>query len=275
MRKINLDGFTPTNVDPGESPELAYLEVADLVFDAAYQREIENRGRKNIQKIAENFQWGRFSPLLVARAPAGKFAVIDGQHRAHAAALAGQTKVPALISELTPSEQASAFSWVNGSITNLTPNQIFKAALNALEPWAVQCDAVVSRAGCRLMPSNASSSRKKPGEVYCIGLVRKLIDAGMSASMIAYLSGLLSSSQGDRHIWYNSIGISAFVPSAHINGVTNSETITAFLAAHDLDEILIAAEKLRLHPDYLGQSAGKMFSESIRVSLKAFLKAGA
>lgn len=121
LRRINNAPFNEINIpyleSIGEPFELEYVPIENLVFNDAYQRQIDNRGRRNIKKIVEGFQWGRFSPLIVAR-HGDDFAVIDGQHRSHAAALVGISHVPALVTEMTVQEQASAFSWINGSVTD-------------------------------------------------------------------------------------------------------------------------------------------------------------
>jgi hypothetical protein len=65
---------------------LQWLALDRLVIDDAYQRPLLPGTWKSIEKIAANFQWSRFSPVLVAPIAGGLFAVIDGQHRVHAAA---------------------------------------------------------------------------------------------------------------------------------------------------------------------------------------------
>lgn len=147
LHPVDVSQIDPVEVTVTGVPEVDFINISDLVIDDSYQRSIERRGWTNIRNIALNFDWAKFSPLMVSRRQYGKFAIIDGQHRAHAAKLCGIVVVPALVSNLTMPQEASAFSWINGAVTALTPNQIFRAALAACESWAVQCDAVVKRGG--------------------------------------------------------------------------------------------------------------------------------
>ena len=66
----------------------------ELVVDVTYQREIGRRGAVNVNQIAENFDWSKFAPVIVAPVEGGQFAIVDGQHRTAAAMLRGQEKVP-------------------------------------------------------------------------------------------------------------------------------------------------------------------------------------
>ena len=82
LRSIDLTHLIPVNGAVGDAPEIQYVRVTDLVIDDSYQRAIEKRGKRNIQHIAEHFDWAKFSPLMVSSRDDGKFAIIDGQHRA-------------------------------------------------------------------------------------------------------------------------------------------------------------------------------------------------
>lgn len=79
---------------PGPAPILNWLEIDKLVVDSTYQREIGRRGAANVYQIAENFDWSKFAPVIVAPIEGGKFAIVDGQHRTTAAMLRGQQEVP-------------------------------------------------------------------------------------------------------------------------------------------------------------------------------------
>lgn len=189
-RGIHIDGrptFTPT---PGPAPMLQWIALDRLVIDEAYQRPLGPANWRLIEKIAAHFQWSRFAPVLVAPTHGGLFALIDGQHRSHAAALCGLAEVPAMVVDATTEEQSRAFAWVNGQTVRVNQFQIFKAALTAREDWAVRADQAVSAAGCRLMSYNESGKNKMAGQLYCINLVRKLIEAGHDPYLTAALAAV-------------------------------------------------------------------------------------
>ncbi|WP_211299478.1 DUF6551 family protein [Pukyongiella litopenaei] len=271
LRKVDVSGLEPVSGGvKGAFPLLDFVDIDALVIDGSYQRGIERRGRKNIQKIASQFDWSKFSPLVVSRRPGGQFAIIDGQHRAHAAALRGVIEVPALIVELDAQQEAAAFSEINGTVTALTPNQIYKAALAGFESWAVECDAVVAKAGCRLMPYNKNAASKAPGEVFCVTLVRKYVEAGNAPYLFAVLAGIKASFVADQVSYYNSFGLSALVPAATMNGVRKPEVIAGFLDNHDLGDTERRVRSLQDLPEHRGTSFKLLFSQSVQVLMKAY-----
>jgi hypothetical protein len=175
---------------------LQWIKVADLVVDDSYQRDLKRANWTAIRNIAEHFQWSRFSPVFVAPVAGGKFAIIDGQHRTHAAALCGFEEVPCQVVHMSQAEQAASFAAVNGTVTKVTLFQIFKAALAAGEPWALAAQQACADAGCRLMTYHQASETKNFGEVFCVALVRQLVDGGHSKAVTAALSGIRRSEFG-------------------------------------------------------------------------------
>jgi len=146
-RGIHVDGRATFVPEPGPAPMLQWLPLDRLVIDEAYQRPLGPGNWKSIERIAANFQWSRFAPVLVAPIQGGLFAVIDGQHRSHAAALCGIAEVPAMVVSVGVEEQSRAFAWVNSQTIRVTLFHIYKAALSAREDWAVRADAAVSGGG--------------------------------------------------------------------------------------------------------------------------------
>lgn len=156
------------SVNAGSFPILQWIEIDQLVIDDSYQRSLERGNWMAIRKIAAQFHWSKFSPVFVAPVEGGRYAIIDGQHRTHAAAMCGFKSVPCQIVQIGQSEQAAAFAAVNGVVTKITSSQILKAAIKAGEPWAVEAQAIAAEGGCKLMTSNGSFATKKPGQIYCI-----------------------------------------------------------------------------------------------------------
>ncbi|WP_157384573.1 ParB N-terminal domain-containing protein [Nitratireductor soli] len=193
MRPINPgDHRRPDAVNPGPAPMLQWHKIALLVVDDRYQRELKPGNWKAIRRIAENFRWSHFSPVFVAPVEGGRFAIIDGQHRTHAAALCGFEEVPCQIVQMTLDEQAASFAAVNGMVTKVTHWQIYKAALAAGESWAEALASTALEAGCRVMTSNASTWTKKPGEIYGIRSFREVIESRPRAAVVAALKALMA-----------------------------------------------------------------------------------
>ncbi|MDF1778761.1 MAG: ParB N-terminal domain-containing protein [Rhizobiaceae bacterium] len=193
MRPIDTGKHArPEIIDPGPAPMLQWLKIAQLVIDDSYQRPLAKQNRKAIAAIAAQFRWSRFSPVFAAPIEGGLFAVIDGQHRTHAAALCGFSEVPCQIVQMSLQEQAESFSAVNGLVTKVTTGQLFKAALAAGEERAVRMDAIARAGGCRLMTVNASAETKKPGEIFALKAYGQCVDQFKENRLIATLQALMA-----------------------------------------------------------------------------------
>lgn len=207
MRQIQT-GKTkrPVDVNPGPAPMLQWIKIDDLVVDDRYQRDLKAGNWTAIQRIANGFKWSRFSSVFVAPIEGGKFAIIDGQHRTHAAAICGFAEVPCQVVQMTLQEQAASFAAVNGLVTKVTIWQIYKAALAAGEEWALKCHQVCVDAGCSLMTGNNSADAKGAGEIYAIGLIRSYVDKGKSRVLTFMLKSLRQSQGGaDSALWSNEV----------------------------------------------------------------------
>ncbi|MEO3386039.1 ParB N-terminal domain-containing protein [Mesorhizobium sp. CAU 1741] len=187
----------PAAVNPGPAPMLQWLRIEHLVIDDSYQRDLKAGNWKAIQRIADGFKWSRFSPVFVAPVEGGRFAIIDGQHRAHAAAICGFAEVPCQVVQMDREEQAASFADVNGAVTKVTVWNIYKAALAAREDWAVLCHDACRDAGCQLMAHNGTTDTKRAGQIYAIGLVRGYVRAGAGKVVTLTLKGIRKSAFGE------------------------------------------------------------------------------
>lgn len=242
---VNIEGRSAAAVDPGPAPMLQWLPINSLVIDEAYQRPLGRGNWIAIEKIAANFQWSRFSPVLVAPIEGGLFAVIDGQHRTHAAAICGLTEVPAMVVQVGIEEQSRAFAWVNSQSIRVSVFHVFKAALSAKEDWAIRADAAVSAAGCRLMTSNATSSSKQAGQIYCVGFIRKMIEAGNDAAVTAALSAIRSTPSMDRAVAYTDFLVRPWTMAIVQSGCLDVPHLSRALSVRNPFKVIDAAGSAR------------------------------
>lgn len=191
-RVIDIAGYEPVAPAQQPAPQLMWVDIAALVIDERYQRPLARGNQDAIRRIAADFRWSRFSPVLVAPIEGGRYAVIDGQHRVHAAAICGFAQVPAMIALVAPTEQALAFVEINTSQIKVSGFHLLRAALQAGEAWAVKCSEAVAAAGCRLMLSNAATKDKKAGQVFAVALIRNLVGSGHTEAVTAGLRALLN-----------------------------------------------------------------------------------
>jgi hypothetical protein len=167
---MGADGFQPC----GKAPELKFLPLEVLRIDAAYQRPVTPQGLRNIRNIVQHFDWAKFAPLIVARA-GEHYAIIDGQHRAIAAATRGFNAVPCMIVVANAQSQASIFAAVNGNVTPMTALSLYKAGLAAQDAWALDLKRAADIGGIVLLHYPKAKSEIKPFESIAIGTLRQLI----------------------------------------------------------------------------------------------------
>ena len=177
LLSIDEVAFAPPfpNPAPTDAPgELAWVDVDDLRIDPKYQRPVGSKGERNIKQVIENFSWSLFSPLVVCRRPGGLYAVIDGQHRAIAARThGGIEKVPALIINGDRSDEAKAFSVINGAVTSISETQIWHARVVAGDVDAIRLERVLDRVGVTIPRYAKQSSQLAKGECCAIGALEK------------------------------------------------------------------------------------------------------
>lgn len=246
-RAISVAGLAPAQPRDQALPILQWVDVDALVIDERYQRPLGARNLSAIQRIADEFDWMQFSPVLIAPAEGGRFAVIDGQHRVHAAALCGYTRVPAQIVLATVAEQARTFAGVNGTVQPITAHQVYRAALVAGEHWAERCMAVVESAGCTLATANPSAKDRKPRVLYQVGTVRQMVvRRGQGEALMAALRALVAIDGTGRVGLYTDYIVNPLVNAIHGDATLMRADLAGFLAAHDPFKVLDKAVAARV-----------------------------
>lgn len=267
-RAISTGNLKPATPADQALPILQWVDLDQLVIDDRYQRPLERRNMIAIQKIADEFDWMQFSPVLIAPADGGRFAVIDGQHRAHAALLCGITRIPAQIVLATAGQQASAFAGVNAKVVQINGHQVYRAALVAKEGWAMRCRDVVEGAGCGLADANPTSKSRLPRVLYQIGQVRRMVcERGQADALDSVLRGLVAYDTADRVAIYSDYIVAPMVEAVHSDSAFISADLAVFLRAHDPFKVLDRAARCRLE----GSNVSNM--QALRKVLSAWLAA--
>ncbi|MGI3170017.1 ParB N-terminal domain-containing protein [Pseudooceanicola sp. C21-150M6] len=119
--------------------DLLMVPVSQLAIDRDYQRRVSDNGRSRIVKIVKGFSWARFGALIVSETAGDRLAIVDGQHRAIAAALLGVEAVPAVVVRQTEvARQAMDFVGINTVRTTVASIDKFRARVAAGDADAVQ-----------------------------------------------------------------------------------------------------------------------------------------
>jgi hypothetical protein len=230
MRHITTKDFKPLDAAQlrgvGPAPQLDWLPVARLVLDDSYQRPIRQQGVRHLRQIAERFDWRLFAPVIVAPVEGGGYAVIDGQHRAHAAMLRGLEKLPCCIVQADRKMQARAFATMNGQqAIRLAPYQIHRAAVASGDPQALIVDEACVKAGVTIT-TNKPSNLMERGDTVAVATIYKAIAQFGVPTTVAALKSIVM--VGDGHV-----------------GLVNHQAITAYAELYD------RRKDLRDQPDLL------------------------
>lgn len=182
----------------GRPATLAMLPTTCLVVDERYQRPIVGKGKHNIIRILEEFDWRKFMPLVVVPIGDGTYAVIDGQHRATAALLhPAVDAVPAMIVEATVAEAAAIFVAVNATTTGVNLSSTFRARVEAGEAEAGAIAEVCHRAGVVVRRTNPTGSGAwGRGETVAVGALTSIMRQHGEAMLETVLRGLVESGDG-------------------------------------------------------------------------------
>lgn len=189
LRAIDAAGYAAVTPPRsfGKPARLAWMAIADLVIDQDYQRDIGATGRRNIVRIANAFDWARFSPVIVAPAGANRFAIVDGQHRVTAAKLCGLAKVPCAIIDADRAAQAAAFAGINTAVTAMSPLQLHTARLAAGDAAAVKLVAVLAQAGVVICRYPVPAGSMKVGDTLAAAKLARFYERFGETTLVAAL----------------------------------------------------------------------------------------
>lgn len=183
VKAINSAGVTPAPITSA-LPEYRWVDPCSLVIDDDYQRELSGRSVTLIRRIVAEWDWALFGPPVVAEVD-GALEVIDGQHRAIAAATHPMIKeIPVQVVE-APGEgqRARAFVGLNMNRLSMTAQQIFFARLSGGDPIAEKVAEAAATAGVRILKAPPSHAIFKPGDTMAIGFLQTLAKKGDDAML--------------------------------------------------------------------------------------------
>ena len=142
---------------------------------------------------------------------------LDVQPAPDAAALCGIEKLPAMTVPMTPTQQAAGFAAINRDRISMDAPTIYRAELAAGTQWAVDCKVAVEAAGCRLGTSRPAQASKRPGVVYAVNLIRKMVQNGESEAVTVGLRSIRESESGDHIESYGGPVLSVWLPALAMN----------------------------------------------------------
>lgn len=229
-----------SNFAPGPAPMLDWISTDRFVVDDTYQREVGRRGRQNVEYIAENFDWSKFAPVIVAPVEGGLYAIVDGQHRTTAAMLRGIEQVPCQVVQADRAQQAAAYAAVNGNITKTTPQQLFHARLAAGHADAIELAGVCQAGGVEIVRKNTVLAQFKVGQTHAVGALTRCLREYGRETLITALQCITQTADGN----------AGFVKATIIDSLCEALRTTGF---RDAGEALLRAMDDFLFADVWGE----------------------
>lgn len=176
IKAMAIPGIEPGGADMAP-PEVKTIDPTTLLVDETYQRNLSERSVSLIRKIVADWDWRRFKPPVVVKTKDGLH-VLDGQHTAIAAATHPKIKtIPVMLVEAPEmADRAKAFLGHNRDRINVTPTQMFAAAVAAGDPDAVTVAQVCERAGIRILKNPPGNADFKPRDTMAVACITALIN---------------------------------------------------------------------------------------------------
>lgn len=176
---IGISGLTPRAPETG-MPICEMVEPQSLFVDPAYQRNVGEKGHRQIRRIIERFDWAKFKPPICAYAEvdgATVLKVLDGQHTAIAAASHPMiSHIPVVITEAVGTvAQAEAFIGHNTDRLGVTVLQLHQAALTAGNEDALTLELVCKRAGVTVL-AQPPGRQPPPRQTTAISTIKAVIN---------------------------------------------------------------------------------------------------
>lgn len=177
LRRIETESYAKVSPPSsfGPPPRLEWLSISALRIDPVYQREITLVGRKNIRKIASEFDWSMFSPVMVASIGSDLFAIVDASRI----------------------DQARAFRSINSNTTRLHLVQLHHAAAAAGDATAALIQSACAKAGVSIVRFPTQTTAMKPGETMAVATIGKCISKFGEATTVSGLKALVATGGGN------------------------------------------------------------------------------
>lgn len=198
LRSIDIADYAGVSfvTQPGPVPQVQWIAISDLRIDDRYQRPIGQRGKIQVRRIAERFKWSRFAPIIVAPIEGGLFAIIDGQHRSHAAKLRGVKSVPCMVVNADTAEQAEAFVDVNTQQLAVVGAVLHKSRVVSGDVKAVEIQRICDAAGARIVTPRKQAELKR-GDTFAAATLYKACDLYGADTLTRALEAIVKVGEGN------------------------------------------------------------------------------
>ncbi|KAA0689471.1 hypothetical protein DTW90_31795 [Neorhizobium sp. P12A] len=157
------------------------VKPTDLYVDPAYQRNIGEKGLRQIRRIIGGFDWTKYKPPICAYAESDGHTilkVLDGQHTAIAAASKPHVPlIPVMIVEAEDTvAQAKAFIGQSTERVGVTTLQLHQAALAAADEDAQTLELVCSRANIKVLKTTNSYTGGGNRQTIAVNQIKGMIE---------------------------------------------------------------------------------------------------
>ncbi|MBR9766134.1 MAG: ParB N-terminal domain-containing protein [Rhodobacteraceae bacterium] len=227
-----------------DSLRLDFIPIADLYVDRRYQRRTSANSRMRIRSMVAEFSWSKFGAIAVTEETDGRFSIIDGQHRAIAAAAIRASHVPAVIATGDVAAQAETFVGINAMRTSVASIDKFRARVAAADPVAVAVHKMLTELDISTdVPAGAGIRHRETRAVSTLEKLQKRHGQGV---LFTALETLLNAQPGQNNLLTSfAIEVTATVLAKMLDAGRDLERLDRTLAEIDFETLKEEATQLR------------------------------
>ncbi len=169
------------------------ISVTDIRANPRQPRLVRSQEALQLEELAASIkEHGVIQPLIVTRTegPGAPYTLVAGERRWRAAQLAGLTRVPAIIKEVTPQEMLEIALVENIQRNDLSPLEEAAAFQQLINEFGLTPDAVAERVGkSRVAIYNTLRLLKLPGQIQA-ALMQGEISEGHARALLSLSSAV-------------------------------------------------------------------------------------
>lgn len=254
----------------GAPGTIVWADPSELLVDSRYQREIGRAGERRIREIAKRFDWGKFAPLLVVKLEGSEvYSIIDGQHRAAAAAARGIEAVPCFVLDLPVNRQASTFLAINSEGARISSGALWHARAAAGDTEAINTINLCNAAGVRILRYPLEAALRKPRDTLAPSVISDILKSHGFEIAKRTLEVLVAAGEMKNRVMLTRVFVRAVSLILKHNKQWVDRPVHLFIADLEPQEVEARA---RVQSRETGESVSSISASIIRTAIQRGLK---
>jgi hypothetical protein len=217
----------------------------EKMFVAGYGRPLD---QARVSRLRQHWNPDAVGMVFLSLRDDGRYAVLDGHHRASAARAQGMTMLPARVYiDLTYAQEAELFlSFANNKQQSALDR--FRARVEAREPAAADILRIVRGQGLKIQPSAGNRQRSKLRAISAVAALDEVYVKHGGAPMLQEVLRLLDTAYPNDSLGLSGsflVGLAMFLRRYQDNPDYDEHRLTTVLHRAGADEVLLQAKQLK------------------------------